>query len=211
MSNSRLERQIDSWLLWYPKAWREANGPALRGAILDQADAAGSDRLTFADRVALATAGMSVREANRSRLVTIVAGVLFVAFAIWYSAVIVWSPGYEGSGALLWFSNPSVISFAVGAAAVASAVAARPGAALVLGAVATLLQFGFAVASETLSWQGPSAVMFLVFLGLLVIATLPFQKRRSFLAAVAGVILLFVLVQLALAAAPLLIAMISAG
>jgi hypothetical protein len=209
LSTSRLERQIDSWLRWYPKAWREANGLAIRGAILDQAEATGSDRLRFADRVALATAGMSVREAGRSRLVTIVAGVMFVAFAVWYSALIVWSPGYEGAGALLWFSNPSVLSLAIGTAAVASAALARPRAALVLGAAATLLQLVFAVASDVLSWQGPSAAMFLVFLGLLAVATLPFQRRRSFLVALAGVILLFVLVQLAMAAVAFLIAVTS--
>jgi len=196
MSATRLERQIDSWLRWYPKAWRDANGPAIRGALLDQADATGADRLHLADRVALASAGMSARQATRSRLMSILAGVGFVALAVVYSAFISWSPEYAGPGATLGFSNPSILAFALGAGAVACAVLALPRGAAGLALAAVLLQSAFVVASAVLGGQGPSVSMLLVFGGLLVFVALPFRRWRTLVLALASVVALAFAVQL---------------
>ncbi len=196
MSGSRLERQIDAWLRWYPKEWRDANGPAIRGSLLDQAEATGSDRLRFADRVALASAGMSARQAGRSRLVSALAGVAFLGFAVVYAAGISWSPGFTGPGGLLGFSNPSIVSLALGLAAVAAAVLAFPRVALVAAGAAVLLQSAFVVASAGSGWQGPSVEMLLVFAGLLAVAALPFQRPRTLVLALAAVAALAIVVQL---------------
>lgn len=206
MSATRLERQIDAWLRWYPKAWRDANGPAIRGALIDQAEATGADRLHLADRVALASAGMSARQATRSRLVSILAGLGFVALAVVYSAFISWSPEYAGPGATLGFSNPSILAFALGAAAVACALFALPRAAAGFALAAVLLQSTFVVASAVLGGQGPSVEMLLVFGSLLVFAALPFRRWRTLVIALASVVAFAVALQLlVLVAIPFLV------
>lgn len=186
--STRLERQIDAWLRWYPKAWRDANGPALRGALLDQAEATGSDRLHLADRVALASAGMSARQAGRSRLVSALAGIGFVALAVFYAVGVSWAPAYAGPGALTPFSNPSIVAFALGAGAVTCALLALPRAAIAFALAAVGLQATFVIASAALGWQGPSVEMLIVFAALLAVAALPFQRRLTVLLALVSAV-----------------------
>ena len=196
MSASRLERQIDAWLRWYPRSWRAANGAAIRGALLDQAEATGADRLHLADRVALASAGMSARQAGRSRLVSILAGIGFVAFAVVYAALISWSPGYAGPGATFGFTNPSVLALTVGVGAVVCAFLAFPRAAIALAVSAVVLQSAFVISSAVSGGQGPSVEMLIVFSGLLAVAALPFQRRRTLVIALASVVALAIAVEL---------------
>lgn len=194
--SARLDREIARGLRWYPADWRERNGEALRGALLDQAEATGADRLGFRDRVSLATAGLSVRDARRRRGATYVGAALLLTLALVYAIGISWSPGLEAPGVFLGFSNPSVVALAVGVASGLTAVFSLPRATGVLGVTAILIQLAFTVAGGLLGWQGPSWSLFLVLAGLVTLAAAPFQRRWSFLAVIAAVTALAVAVQL---------------
>lgn len=193
---SRLDRQISRWLRWYPAEWREQNGDAIRGALLDQAEATGAHRLSFGDRVDLAAAGLSVRDARRRRGATYVASALLLALAVVYAVGISWAPGLEAPGAFLWFSNPSVVALAVGVATGVTAVLSLPRATVVLGSTAILTQLAFTVAGGLLGWQGPSWSFLLVLTGLVALAAAPFQRRWSAFAILAAVIALAIVLQL---------------
>lgn len=188
MSATRLDRQIGRWLSWYPAEWRAANGEALRGSLLDEAEAAGRTRLTFGDRLALASAGLTAREVRRRRLTAVLASVALVVYLAFYAAFITWSPGYTGPGALWGFSNPVMSAGVVALAAAGATLLVRPRVALLLGVVAASSAIGFGVAGPVLGWQGPGIGFVTLFVGLLILVVAPFQRSRPFLVAVAAVI-----------------------
>jgi hypothetical protein len=56
-----MERRYRSALDWYPRRWRDANGEAMMGTLLDEAEATGRERPRLADLVNLARYGLSER------------------------------------------------------------------------------------------------------------------------------------------------------
>lgn len=63
---SRLQRQVDRLLRWYPRAWRDANGAFLRGTVLDHADGEDRDRLRVAEAWSIRLNGLGERLTIRS-------------------------------------------------------------------------------------------------------------------------------------------------
>lgn len=59
--NRELDRSIQRWLRAYPPAWRERNGDAMRGTLLDEATAAGTPTLSWPQRFDLLKGGVMAR------------------------------------------------------------------------------------------------------------------------------------------------------
>jgi hypothetical protein len=57
--STALERRYRAALDWYPRGWREENGEAILGTLLDEAEATGRERPRFGDVVNLALHGIA--------------------------------------------------------------------------------------------------------------------------------------------------------
>jgi hypothetical protein len=187
-----LDAAYERLLRWYPAQWRRENGPAMVGALLDQADADNRSVPSFSDRVSLTVGGIRQRlllgvHTSGLRLIPLAAAAALSVFYLF----ITWSPGLSYPGTLGPFSNPSVIAAVLLIVAFPLALFARTRAAqaLTLAAVAVEIVVGILSARE--NWFGPSWTTVALFVGLALLGMGPARSRRVLvlgLLAIVGVV-----------------------
>ncbi|CAO1649010.1 hypothetical protein NYA9BBAC_00123 [Salinibacterium sp. NYA9b] len=166
---------------WYPAVWRARNGEAVVATLLDADDAAGRTSPSTADRSALVVGGLYERviapeRLNRFNLTALIAATVF---ALWYAAVITWSPGLDFVGTFGPFSNPMVIVSVMLVSAFVLALCGRVKSArlVALFSVASVIVIG--VLSATFSWLGPSLLAIAIFAGFGLIAASPLRSKAD--------------------------------
>ena len=190
------EREWVRLLAWYPREWRERNGAAMVGALLDAADESGRGP-TASDRRSLILGGLGERfrpeRRNSVSIATLIAAVAFAAFNLF---VIAWAPGIRYPGTFGPFSNPSLITAVLLAGALALTAIGRGR----LGRIFALLGSFSAAAlwalATTLGWLGPGLLPSLLFVGLGLLGAV--RVRGAAGAALLGALALLVVSALAM-------------
>lgn len=176
-----LEASYRSALRWYPPAWRERNGDAIVGTLLDVAEAHGHTRAATAERLNLAATGIMTRlnlfvpPGVRSQAAGI-ALATGTAFSVAYLILQYWVPGgpamlaidpgimMPNMGFLVFAMWPIAFVFAVAGLHLLSKVAL--GLSVVMSTALPIL-----VSIPELHWSGP-ATRTMVFTGLLALIAL---------------------------------------
>jgi len=188
--------RFERLLRWYPAEWRKANGAAVVGILLDQADDRGSDRPGIGDSLALAVGGLRESFVAPGRVSRISFGSLtaLALLCAFYFGVITWAPGIEFAGTVGPFTNPSIAAGILFVAAFAAALARRAPVSRVLAVVGTGVEVAVGILSEIYGWLGPGWTAVMLFVGLAFFAAFPPQGVRATLWSAFGLVAVVVLV-----------------
>ena len=183
----------DRMLRFYPPEWRAQNGPAMVGALLDQAEDEQRERPNLSDRVSLAVGGIHqtlLSTGTGSRWTLLPLGAAAALSAFYFS--ITWSPGITYPGTLGPFANPSVIAGALVIIAFGFAVFSRYRTARILSLAAIVLEIVFGVISARENWLGPSWETVVLFVGLTALGLGPVRRVKTALLGLGAVFALVV-------------------
>jgi len=159
-------------LRWYPQSWRDRNGDAVIGMLMEQASDEGRPGPTLAERRSLVLNGLGERFMTKesSTQPTIIAFAVALVYSAWYLSVITWAPGIHYPGTLWPFSNATPIPVALLVAAFAAALAHRGRLARPLAYAAAAGELIVWALGAGQGWLGPSLIAALLFSGLAVCA-----------------------------------------
>jgi hypothetical protein len=163
-----LEAQYARLLRWYPRAWRDRNGAAMVGALLDQADETGRMTPSPADRASLIAGGLRQRTLEPMVLPLAAA----VAFLVWYLAVIAGT-----------FAHPSLVTLGLLTITLVATIEWLQ-LARVLAVVAACSAIALAF-----SLEGPGPSVTVVLAGLALVAATRTSRRSHTLMLIAAVVL----------------------
>jgi hypothetical protein len=156
-------------LRWYSADWRSRNEDVVVGALLDNADHEGRSAPGRGELRGIAAAGLAERLLGSDRR-TVSMGIglaLAVVLAVWYPAVIAWSPGSRFVGSLGWFSNPVVlVSIPIALAAILFVLGQSRFARLAV-IVAMVAVAAIGLAAWSFGWMGPGPSAVVLYVGVL--------------------------------------------
>ncbi|MEY3317331.1 MAG: hypothetical protein RLZZ503_533 [Actinomycetota bacterium] len=152
-------------LLWYPKSWREKNGEAMLGTILEYAENKGIKGPTREDKLRYCFTGMRERFFKFEPVEEVTRFWLLIAllYGLFYVFNISWSPGTQVSGSIGPFTNPSVLTFVFIALAWLCGIVNAGRTAARLAAFGFLTNATIATLGTVFEWLGPSLWAALLF------------------------------------------------
>lgn len=191
MSSDDLVRAYSRLLAWYSPQWRDENGQAMLGALLDRADTEGHRSVPAVDRIGLVIGGLRERAfaPQRPGWPNVVALCAAAAFSVLYFTI-VWAPGLDYPGTVGPFTNGSVITCALLIAAFVLTLLSRHRQARVLVLAGMVTELVVGVLSNSLGWLGPSWSTVILFTGLAILSVWPLHRVRSAVAAAAVLVTL---------------------
>jgi hypothetical protein len=161
---------------WYPSEWRELNGPAFIGVLLDQADAEHRDKPGTGEGLHLALAGLQTRLTRRERLSGVALAVLVtaLAFSLFYVFVIAWAPGSSGGGFIGPFANPTILTAIALIGALFANLFGLGASARALCVLAAAAEVSAGILAATLLWPaGPGIAAWTIIAGLCLTSAVP--------------------------------------
>ena len=152
-------------LKWYPQSWRERNGDAIIGLLVEQAEDKKRPGPTAAERRSLMLNGLGERflvhePVTRSGIIAFAIALLYSA---WYLSLITWAPGIHYAGTLWPFSNATAIPVTLLLAAFVAALAHRARLARPLAYAAAAGELIVWTLGSAQEWLGPSLIAALLF------------------------------------------------
>jgi hypothetical protein len=186
--NEQLHDAYARLIRWYPREWRDLNGEALVGVLLDQADAEHRDTPAAGERLHLALAGLRIQLVRRERLSGAALATLLAVllFSLFYVFVITWSPGGSGGSFVGPFANPTIVTAIALIAALFANLFGLGACARALCVLAAAVEFGAGILATFLNWPaGPGIVAWTIIVGVCLTSAVPRLNLRqaAFLAA----------------------------